>query len=354
MKNVYWIVPALMGLVVTAFVGPVHPDATLAFLPALLAAGSIGLGIIGALKNASAEERAQMANDKAVQEWLKINVPDPEQQKLALQHFVQQGVLTPELENAIKLEDTQLNKIKTDPALKESRMRALKSLEEQGYGGETAADEASQQKVLIDSGVKSRGQQEAILSSLERRGQLGTGVELAARMGAAQGEGDRAASQGLELEKQRRARALAAIEAGGNQAGNIQRDEYGMEKDKAAAADVINAYNAKNLQGVQERNTNVRNRAAESNLNRAQDIADKNTVMSNYQQEHNKDLYQKQFNNEAAKAAGVSGQYGKAAELATRQGQTSSELWGNLAQGAAKVGASVYGASKKDEDEDLY
>lgn len=350
-KELYWLIPAAIMFVVTAFIGRPESDAICSILPLLLgAAGSIGASLIAAGANASAAERAQMMNDKGVQEWLKINIPDPAQQKLALEHFVQQGKLTPELENAVKLEDTQLNKIQTDPALKESRMRSLRSLEEQGYGGESVTDEAAQQKNLIDSGVKSRGQQEAILSSMERRGQLGTGLELAGRLDAGQAEGDRAATQALNLEGQRRQRGLQAIEAAGSAAGKIQGDEYGIAKDRAAAADVIRAYNAKNTQAVGNANVLARNDASKYNLTSAQTVADKNTAVDNYEQEKNNDLYQKQFDNEAKKAAGVAGQYKDAATLATEQGKNTANIWGTLGQGAAKLGTAAYGALKDEEE----
>jgi hypothetical protein len=327
--------------------------------------GALGAGTIGAIQNASAQDRAALLQDKGVQEWLKVNIPNPEEQKLAVEKFVQQGELHPVMEQGLKAADTEFNKIQSDPQLKASRMRALGSLEEQGYGGEQVQDKAAREQALIESGAANRGRQQAVISDFAHRGQLGSGLELSGRLDAAQAEGDRLASNSLGLESDRRNRALAALSGAGNLAGDIQSDQYKMDSDKARASDAINLFNTNNMQNVGQRNVDRTKAAAAANLATKQRIADQNTTLSNFEQQYNKELAQQKFQNDATKAAGVSGQYGNQAQGILAAGQSAGNMWGGIASAlgstaasAAKSGDSkkrtTYDWSSNDDNDELY
>lgn len=344
---IFW--PLLFIAAVGSFFVPTGNE-TLAFLPLIIGGlAALGSGAAGAIANASAEERAAMLQEKGAQEWLKVNIPDPEAQRLAIEKFIQQGELSPEMEMGLKAAETEFNNVQVDPRLKASRMRALSALEEQGYGGEQVQDQAARQQALIESGAANRGRQEAVVSDFARRGQLGSGLELSARMDAAQAEGDRLASNSLGLEADRRNRALAALSGAGDLAGDIQSDDYSMASDKARAADAINMFNTQNLQGVGARNVDRRNSAAAANLGEKQRIADQNTTMSNFQQQYNKELQQQNFNNQAQKAAGVAGQYGQQAAGAIQAGQNAGNMWGGI---ASAIGQTAAGVQKSNSDQD--
>lgn len=329
-----------MGLETAAILGPL-----------IGAAGSVGGGLMGYMANMSAQDRAKLAQDEAVKQWLSINVPDPEQQKLALQHFVSSGQFTPQLETAIKQQESEMSKLSADPGLKEARLRALGSLEQQGYGGEQVQDTAAREKAIIDTGAANRGRQEAILGSMERRGQLGSGLELAARQQSAQSLGDQLASQGLDIESQRRQRALQAVQGAGSLAGDIQAKQWGMQSDQARAQDAINQFNAQMAAGSQQRNVAAQNAAGMYNIQNAQDIANRNVGVNNMQQQYNKELLQKQFQNEATKAGGLSGQYNQQAAQAAQQGQNAANVWGGVAQGIGQIGA---GFANSDSPQNQY
>lgn len=303
---------------------------------------SAGAGLAGHLANMSAQDRAQMLQEKGVQEWLALHIPDPQEQKLALEKFVSTGEIHPKLENPIKAAESDLAKVSQDPRLKESRMRSLQALENQGMGGEDIQDAAAREKAIIESGAANRGRQQAIVGDLGRRGQLGGGLELQARLDQSQADQDQNSKQALDLEGQRRIRALNAISGAGNLAGDIQSQEYGMNKDRALASDAINLFNTKNSQDVQTRNINAQNEAARYNMDKSQALSDKNTGLSNFEQQYNKELNQQAFDNQAKKAAGVSGQYGQQAAGQIAAGQSAAQMWGNVASG---VGNIAYGAS---------
>lgn len=322
-----------------------------------LAAGLVGSsvigGVLGAISNSSANDRAQMLQQQGIQQWLKTNIPDPKLQQLALQKFVVEGTLTPEMESAIKADPSAWTKVTQDQSLKQSQLRSLRSLEDLGTGKETFNDQAAEQNAVINSNAAARGHQKAIESSLAQRGQLGTGLELAARTGQAQADADTAGKQALQLESGRRANALKAIEGAGSLAGQMSDQDYKMQADKARAADAINEFNTQNLRDVNATNTKAKNASNLYNLQNAQDISNKNTAQSNYEQQYNKQLPQQQFEDQAKVAAGVSGQYDKAADQSIASGKNAANFYGNLAGNAPKVisaAADAFGSKKGSGD----
>lgn len=322
-------------------------------LPIIGAAVASGVsGVIGHLSNMSAQDRAQALQEKGVQEWLKVNIPDPAKMKLAMERFVSVGELVPELEAPLKAAETEFQKIKQDGRLRGTRMRALSSLEEQGYGGESAADAAAQEKAIIESGAANRGRQQAIVSDFQRRGQGGSGLELQARLDAQQAEGDRLSMGALDMEQARRMRALNAIAGAGELAGNMEEQDYRQKSDAARAADAIGLFNTQNAQGVMNRNVDRGNSADQWNLTNKQNTSDKNTALSNFEQQYNKELYQQDFDNRAKRAAGLSGQYGQQAAGEVSRGQSAAQMWGGIGQGVGKIALSAMDEKSKDEDEE--
>ncbi len=318
--------------------------------------GTLASGILGHAANMSAQDRAAMLQQKGIDEWLKVNVPDPEQQKLALQQFIQQGTLSPAFEQAVKANPSEFEKITQDPSLKESRMRALSALQEQGYGGEQIQDTAARQQAIIDSGAANRGRSLAATGAMERRGQLGSGLELASRLDNAQAEGDRLAKNSLDIESQRRQRALQSVMGAGDLAGDIQKQDFNQQSAEAQAKDAISKFNTQMLASTNQRNTDRMNAGQEYNLGNAQAIADKNVGVNNMQQQYNKELLQQKFQNDASKAAGMSGQYNNQAEGAINQGKNAASMWGNIASGVGQtaLGASKLASSSKTSNPNLY
>lgn len=327
----------LLGIAYLACFFLDNRDCQLAILPAVAAGVSIASGIAGFLSNSSAAERAEALQQEGIQKWIQLSIPDPAKQKLALEQFVVAGKLTPDLERAVKQDPSAFESIVADRGLRESRMRGLRAMEDLGTGKETYEDRAAQQEAMIEENARARGKSKAIMSDLAQRGQMGSGLELAGRLDQAQADADRAATNSLGLERDRRARGFQAIESAANMAGDIAEDDYKMASDKARASDAIDAFNTQNLRDVISRNTQIINDAKKANLEREQAVADKNVGVRNYEQEYNKGLLQKDFNNQVTKTAGITGQYKDSANQTIASGKTGADFWGSIAGNAPKV-----------------
>lgn len=311
-------------------------------LLAVGAAGSIFGGIANYFANKSANDRAQMLQDKALQQWINLAIPDPEKQKVALEKFVLQGELDPKLEQAIQANPSEFETIVTSAETKAAQNRALSELSQIGYeGGLRLQDKAALQDAMLESQTKERANRLAIADDMAKRGMGGSGFEVAAQLSAQQGGADRNARNSLGIAAQAQERALQSIMQAGDLASKYRTQDFNEQSAKASAADKINLFNTQNLQDVRQRNIAAQNRANEMNLANKQNIANKNTELSNYQQEYNKGLIQKNFENQAKRLSGMSGQYDKQAQLELQGGQNLGNLFSNMGGAVSNVGTTM-------------
>ncbi len=315
---------------------------------------ALGGGILNYLANSSAAERADALRDKALQEFFKINIPDPKDQELALKQFVQQGTLTPKMEEAVKTQDTEFNKIKGDQGAKDAQMRALAQLEDIGFkGGLRMQDKVALQEVQDQASQQERSNRMAIEDQFKRRGMGKSGFLLQAEMANQQGAADRLNKQSMGVASLAEQRALDALQQGGALAGNMRGQAFNEQAARASAQDAINKFNTSNLMGVNQRNVGAQNDAQRYNLGMSQDIADKNVNLANQQQQYNKGLTQQNYMNQLNMAGKKAGLYGDQGQSELMQGQQLGNLASNIGQGISGA-ASAYGAqSSRQADRDF-
>lgn len=305
-------------------------------------AAALAGGVGNYLANKSAAERAEMLQNEALQNWLKLQIPDPEKQKIALEKFVQQGELDPKLEQAIESKPSEFQKVITNPKYSDAQDRALGELEKIGYeGGLRLQDKAALQDATLSTQARDRGNREAIAADMARRGLSGSGFDVAAQLQGQQGTADQNAQNSLKIAAMAQDRALQSIQGAGQLAGQYRGQDFNEASAKASAADKINMFNTENLRDVQTRNLGAQNQAAQQNLAQKQRIADQNVQQSNYEQEYNKKLLQQQFENQAQKTAGMTNQYQGLASNAQQQGQNLGNLYSNMGQGVSGAATSL-------------
>jgi hypothetical protein len=154
---------------------------------------------------------------------------------------------------------------------------------------------------------------------------LDSGASLAAQLQAGQQAADVAAMQGMQQAAQAQQARMAALGQQANMAAGMQGQQLQLAGQKASAADTIAQFNAQNRQGV-----------AGQNLAARQSIANQQAATKNQQEMYNKALIQQQFQNQMAKATGVSGAQSNLAGMLTQQGAASAQ--GQATQNAAILG----------------
>lgn len=310
--------------------------------PVIGAIGSVASGAIGAASSASDRNAAMQAYEQSVKDLEAIGVPSVQAQQITMQQYQSAGKWTPELEQAVKLGDSNMLGISTDGQSVAAQKQALAKLQEIGdSGGQTLEDKAHLERTMGDINASERGRREAILQDANQRGGYGNGTSLVAQLVGDQGAANREHMAGIESEAQSQKRALEAIQGAGQLGGNIRAQDFGEKSQTAQAQDAIARWNAANQQAVQGTNTGYANESAKYNLNNEQNRMNANTDLANKQEVYNKGLYQQEFNDNMAKqGAKANARAGQASNLNNNANQTS-QMWGGIGSAVAQGGAAA-------------
>lgn len=318
-------------------------------LPLLLGAAAAPVvgGIVGNLFSSGDRDAAQAASRQALESITGVSLPTIEEQKIALQHLVSQGQLTPEMLETITQGNTELAGVSTDPRLAQAQMNALSSLSKQGEEGLSASDRAALNQVRRETGRDVKGRNDAVLQNMGQRGMGGSGAELAAQLLNSQEGADRASQESDRLAAMAQERQLQAIMNSGILGGQIRQQEYGEKSAAAQAQDAINKFNAANSQNVAQYNVGGRNEAQKYNLGEKQRIADTNVGLGNQQEVHNKGLIQQDYQNRLGKATQVANAQNNYANTLNGQATQTANMWTGVGQGVGQAAGAAGGYMAK-------
>ena len=317
-------------------------------LIAAAVAAPIIAGAFGAANASSDRAEAKDQINMAVQELRMVGVPHVEAMKLSMDYLKSVGKLTPEYEQAFQQVDSEMKGIELDPRTEEAQYRALNELSSIGdEGGLRLSDKASMEEAMTAAGVKERGAREAIDSSLKARGAYGSGAELASKLSATQDASTTGHLVGLNAAGKAQDRALQAIIAAGQLGGGMQANEFGRARAIAEAQDEINRFNTANSIGAGQRNIDRSNTAQQYNLANDQRISDANVGLKNEAEAYNKNLLQRNFDNQLNRATAVANaRTGSATQLNNSANQTAG-MWSGIGQGVGQGAAAIYTAQQK-------
>ncbi|CAB4200097.1 hypothetical protein UFOVP1351_24 [uncultured Caudovirales phage] len=309
-------------------------------------------GIIGSEQARSEQERAERIRQQMLELYKNIDVPTVAQQEIQLEKLASQGQLTPELEQALTQGRSEMAGVSTDPRLRDAQMAALAGLQDvANNGGMSATDRARWNQMQSELNQNEQGNRGAIMQDMARRGQAGSGMELAAQLMNQQASAQRASQQGMDVKAQAEQRALQALMQSGDMAGAMRGQEFGEKSAAAQAQDAINRFNVQNRQQVMGGNVDRRNSAQASNLGEKQRIADTNVGLGNQQQMHNKGLIQTQFQNQMSRANGMSGAMGSQANAADDTANRTANMWAGIGSGVGQGAAAYANYNRKKKDE---
>ena len=254
------------------------------------------VSVVGALAGAGEDAKAQALRQQMLDQY------GPE--------------LLPHLERAEaqQINGTAFGQLQEDDSLRSRQLETLAGLENVvDSEGTTEADRAANQLAFDDASARTESATRGVANSMAQRGQSGGPADYALQLQAAQGSTNQAANMARQNAGAARMRALQALEAGGNLAGDVRSQDYRRLSDVASAQDEMNQFNAGQRSAAQA---------------------------------HNLDLPQQEFDNEmllnnaqANAANGVAAGY-------ERGGQAARETAGGVSQGMI-----TWGTKKKKGDE---
>lgn len=318
-------------------------------IPVAIAAANV----IGALiSQASGAKSLQQQKDLIKQARdTYANIKDPEQKAEALEELKRQGIYTPEMEQIFDAPDSAFANYNVDPELVQAQKDALYQLKDLSNSGLNDSDKLAVEQAKRDVVGQQTSRDATILDNLRARGMNSAGMEMAMRQGSDQALSDRVANYEAQVQAEARNRALQAMMQSGQLAGNMRSQGFDEAKSKAAATDAINMFNANNRQQVTGRNTDRTNEGARTNLSEDQRIADANVGIRNATTQYNNGAGQRAFDNQMAKANGMTGQVGNAVQVSENGRKANNDMWSGIIKGVNQ-GASTWSNSQKDEEED--
>lgn len=223
-------------------------------------------GVVGDFSGANDRKAAQQkaAADQAALQGLwgeeRRYINDPNT-------FAVEGAQAPQA-----LQQSDLETVQADPALLGAQHAALGQLQNLSRGNMTRADMARLQKEMRTAGEQERGSREAILQNMQERGMGGAGTNVAALLQAQQSGANRAADFASNIEGQIQNRALGALEAGAQQAGQMRASGFDEASRRAAAQEARTRYNTAQGNAFNQSETDYRRRAAEQQRNANVDL----------------------------------------------------------------------------------
>lgn len=286
---------------------------------------------------------ASATQRRALAEFEKIDIPDPEELKVELQKLVRQGALTPEQAKTYLVKKTAMTDVKSDPQAMTAARQALSGLQDvYEQGGLTDIDRARIADIQDTESQAERGSREAILQNAAERGVSGSGLELAAQLSNQQAAAGRKSKQDMDVAAEAQRRALEALTMAGTQGTQLQGQLFNQDAQKATAEDTINKFNAATQTQTDQFNVGQRADTSKFNLQEKQRIADENVGLRNTQEFQNKGVAQTTFDNQVTKANGMSGQLNKIADSQLEK-QKRKE---NIGAGILNTGASILGLAR--------
>lgn len=257
-----------------------------------------------------------------------IGIPTIEAQRIALEAPELVGVLEAE-----QLGPSRFEEIQMDPRLQAAQMAALEDVSGIAKTGLGAEDRLALEEIRRQAAGQAQAQKATALQQMQERGLGDSGASLVAQLGAGQQAADTAAMQGMRQAAQAQQARMAALGQQGSMAAQMQGQGLQLAGQKASAADAIAQFNAQNRQNV-----------SAQNLANRQRIAEAGAATRNQQEMYNKGLIQQQFQNQMAKATGVTGMQSNLAKQMQDQAAAAQGAQQALYGGLIKAGATIGGA----------
>ena len=257
-----------------------------------------------------------------------------------LQQFVQAGILTPQQAQAYLVQTNALQGVTAENAGLNTELSTIGQLQDiVNQGGNDAEEQANIQGILNTLGTTEAGQNAAIVANNARQGIGGSGLTEAAELAGNQNEAVNANTNALNAAANAEARQQQALASEGTLGGAVQGQQYTAAENTANAANAIAQFNAQQEQQVGNLNTTESNQAQAANLANAQDVANKNTVTAQTQEESIPAAQQQAYEDALSKAQAVMGGSEALAGVNETTGQQNAGILGGLIGTAGTVGA---------------
>lgn len=326
----------------------------LPLLPVLGGIAQLAGGLLGGIFGSADKQKAKDLMQEAYKQMADMGLPPDQSQAILLQKFQEAGILTPEMEQEIKLTPSKVAVLTEDPSLRLAQSNALQKLQDVSRGGLRPEDRAAYNQLRSENERALQGKIGQIQQGFQSRGQGGQGAELAAQLMASQEGANRASAQGDQISADASRRALEALSSSGQMAGQIRGQDFDINRTKAAAEDDFQRFNANNSMAIQARNIAAKNAAQMSNLQNKQQVMNANTAQGNQellrQSQAQRQYYMDQFARNQALAQAKQQQ----ANVYAGNAANTAQNWQSIGAGAGGFLNNMYGQQQQQNNQNAW
>lgn len=267
-----------MGILEQIIFGFEGVQAIQAFWPAAIGGiATLGGAAISTFGKKSPKAPTQGLSPEMLDYIKNISVPTISEREYDLGRYSSAGTYSPELEDLMQQEQTELANYTPDLESQDAQYEALRYMQNiADEGGLDATAEANYNRLRNEVAGQQQSAEANILADAARRGVAGSGLEQAARLQTAQSAANASGQRGLDIAAQAQQRALEAMRQSGQMGTEMRSQDFGEQRDIANAADAINRFNTQGAQSREIRNVGAQNVAQQYNLGNEQSIMDKN------------------------------------------------------------------------------
>lgn len=271
----------------------------------IVGAGATVLGgILGqnAAGNATGQENALLGQGSTA--YNNVALPADLANKIYYNQYQSAGNLTPAQEQTINAAPSVAGQTTGNAGLQSAQMQALNQLKGLSQTGMSSTDQARLNQIQQQASAQAKGQQAGVMQNFAQRGEGGSGNELLAQLQAGQNASNQANQSGLSVAANAQQNALSALGQYGQQAGNMEQQQFGQQFQAGSAQDQLNRFNTQNQLSQQTRNVAGQNAAQQYNLQNQQGLMNANTGQTNQEMLRDVNAQQQLFGDAMQKAGG--------------------------------------------------
>lgn len=326
----------------------------LPLLPVLGGIAQLAGGLLGGIFGSADKKKAQDLMQEAYKQMADMGMPPDLSQAILLQKFQEAGILTPEMEQEIKLTPSKVAGISEDPSLRLAQSNALQKLQDVSKGGLRPEDRAAYNQLRSENERALQGKIGQIQQGFQSRGQGGQGAELAAQLMASQEGANRASAQGDQISADASRRALEAIGSSGQMAGQIRSQDFEVNRTKAGAEDDFQRFNANNSMAIQSRNIAAKNTAQMNNLQNKQQVMNANTAQGNQELLRQKEAQRQYYMDQFARNQALAQAKQQQANVYAGNAANTAQNWQSIGAGAGGFLNNMYGNQQQQQQQNAW
>lgn len=198
------------------------------------------------------------------------------------------GKYTPELAPYVAQAAPEL--VKQSAAAMQGREAQKSALQKYMQMGDTGNDAISAQASALAAqraGADTQSRAQSIMQDFARRGQAGSGLQLAAQLQGSQAAGNQEAMAQMQAAADAQRRRLEALSSGASLGGQIYGQEMNLASQNTGIINDFNQRMANARQNYENQRAQTMNQGQQYNLNMAQDLANQNVMARNAAQKYN-------------------------------------------------------------------